>query len=254
MPFGNKPLPEPMLISHLWGSVGALRGLQLKAPGYWKSNGALAKFYLRAQWTLTIGEFVMNFCGGSRGTLENLLGSLENSHSEGPGPLTHWGRVTHICVGNLSIIGSDNGSAPGRRQAIIWTNAGILLFQNLGTNFSEISIKIHTFSFKIMHLKMSSGKWRPSCLGLNVLTNNVYQGSVASTSPESNFTARDRTTCILYEEFEKCSFKSLWPSNTIWWQISGSTLGQVMACCLTAPSHYLNQCWLIISAAQWHSY
>ena len=40
---------------------------------------------------------------------------------------------------------------------------------------------------------------------------------------------------------------SLWPSDTIWRQRSASTLAQVMACCLTAPSHYLNQCWLIIS-------
>ena len=48
--------------------------------------------------------------------------------------LTHWGRVTHICVGKLSIIGSDNGLSPDRRQAIIWTNAGILLIGTLGTN------------------------------------------------------------------------------------------------------------------------
>ena len=41
--------------------------------------------------------------------------------------LTHWGRVTHICVGKLTIIGSDNGLSPGRRQAINWTNTGILL-------------------------------------------------------------------------------------------------------------------------------
>ena len=41
--------------------------------------------------------------------------------------LTHWGRVTHICVGNIAIIGSDNGLSPGRRQAIIRTNAGMLL-------------------------------------------------------------------------------------------------------------------------------
>ena len=47
---------------------------------------------------------------------------------------------------------------------------------------------------------------------------------------------------------------SLWPSDAIWRQGSGSTLAQVMACCLTAPSHYLNQCWLIISEVQWHSY
>ena len=86
------------------------------------------------------------------------------------GPLTHWGRVTHICVSNLTIIVSDNGLTPGRRQAIIWTNAGILLIGPLGTNFSEISIRIHNFSFTKMHLKMSSAKWRPLCLGLNVLT------------------------------------------------------------------------------------
>ena len=75
--------------------------------------------------------------------------------------LTHWGRVTHICIGKLTIIGSDNGLLPGRRQAIIWPNAGILSTGPLGTNFSEILIEINTFSFKKMHLKMSSGKWRP---------------------------------------------------------------------------------------------
>ena len=83
--------------------------------------------------------------------------------------LTHWGRVTHICVVKLTIIGSDNGLSPGRRQAIIWTNAGILLIGPLGTNFSEILIGIQMLSFKKMHLKMSSAKWRPFCLGLNEL-------------------------------------------------------------------------------------
>ena len=38
---------------------------------------------------------------------------------------------------------------------------------------------------------------------------------------------------------------SLWPSDTIWWQGSGLTLVQAMACCLKATSHYLNQCWVI---------
>ena len=54
---------------------------------------------------------------------------------------------------------SDNGLSPGRRQAIIWPNTGILLIGSLGLNFSEI----------LMYLKMSSAKWRPFCLGLNVL-------------------------------------------------------------------------------------
>ena len=89
-----------------------------------------------------------------------------NPHDMG---LTHWGRVTHICVSKLTIIGSDNGLSLGRRQAIIWTNAGILLIRTLGTNFSEIPNEIHIFSFKKIHLKMSSGKRRPFCLGLNVL-------------------------------------------------------------------------------------
>ena len=84
--------------------------------------------------------------------------------------LTQWGRVTHICVSKLTNIGSDNGLSPGRRQAIIWTNAGILLIGPLGTNFNENLIDVHTFSFKKMHLKMSSRRWRPFCLGLNVLT------------------------------------------------------------------------------------
>ena len=88
---------------------------------------------------------------------------------------THWGRVTHICVGKLTIIGSDNGLSPGRRQAIIWTSAGILLIEPLGTNFSEILIGIQIFSFTKMRLKMSSAKWRPLCLGLNVLINIVHR-------------------------------------------------------------------------------
>ena len=61
--------------------------------------------------------------------------------------LTHWGRVTHICVNKLTTIVSDNGLSPDRRQAIIWTNAGLLLIGPLGTNFSEILIEILTFSF-----------------------------------------------------------------------------------------------------------
>ena len=83
--------------------------------------------------------------------------------------LNHWGRVTHLCVSKLIIIGSDNGLSPGRRQAIVWTNVWILLIRTLGTNFSEILSEIHIFSFKKIHLKMSSGKTRPFCLGLNVL-------------------------------------------------------------------------------------
>ena len=78
--------------------------------------------------------------------------------------------MTHICVGNLTIIGSDNGLSPGRRQAITWNNVGILLIWPLKTNFSEIWNATETFSFKKRHLKMSSGIYRPFCLGLNMLS------------------------------------------------------------------------------------
>ena len=62
--------------------------------------------------------------------------------------LTHWGRVTHICISKLTIIGSDNGLSPDWHQAIIWTNVAMLLIAPLGTNFSGILIEIHTFSLK----------------------------------------------------------------------------------------------------------
>ena len=64
--------------------------------------------------------------------------------------------IKHICISKLTIIGLDNGLSPGRRQAIIPTNAGILLIGSLGTNFSEILIEICKFSFKKMHFKLSS--------------------------------------------------------------------------------------------------
>ena len=97
--------------------------------------------------------------------------------------------MTHICVSDLTSIGSDNGLSPGRRQAIIRTNAGILLIRPLGTNFSEFSVEILIFSFKKMRLKVSSAKRRPFCLGLNELTptqhRDVYLNGEVSLVEES---------------------------------------------------------------------
>ena len=119
-------------------------------------------------------------------------------------PLTHRGRVTHICVSKLAIIGSDNGLSPGWRQAIIWTNAGILIIGPLGTNFHEILIEIHTFSFRKMHLKMLSGKWRPSCLGLNVLTEAFLIGRLGTCryhqlKPNLQMSCSEMTRMIWYQ-------------------------------------------------------
>ena len=68
-----------------------------------------------------------------------------------------------------TLIGSTNGLSPLKRQTIIWTNASLLSFRTLGINGNEILIEIQAFSFKKMHLKRSSGKWRPFCLGFHVL-------------------------------------------------------------------------------------
>ena len=84
---------------------------------------------------------------------------------------------TYICISNPTIIGSDNGLSPCWLQAVIWTNAGVIFIGPLGTNFSEILIEIHTFSFKKMHLEMLSGKCQPFCLNLNVLTPLLFHGT-----------------------------------------------------------------------------
>ena len=74
--------------------------------------------------------------------LQNENTTLQRKHAR----LTHWGRVTHICVSKQTVIGLDNRLSPGRHQAIIWTNAGTLLIWPL-----------------------SSRKWRLFCPGLNVI-------------------------------------------------------------------------------------
>ena len=71
----------------------------------------------------------------------------------------------HICIGNLTIIGSDTGLSPSWAQVIIWTNAA-----PSGTHLNEILLEIHTISYEEMHLKMLSGKKgaifsRPRCVG-----------------------------------------------------------------------------------------
>ena len=82
--------------------------------------------------------------------LTKIFGNIRHSAAMS---LTHWGQVTHICVGTNTNIGSDNGLSPGRRQAIIWTNAGILLIGPLRTNLSWILSEIHTFHSRKCILK-----------------------------------------------------------------------------------------------------
>ena len=127
----------------------------------------LYAIFRKIKWLISFGT----------GVFENRFGKVKlNLHDyiqqKGMAYLTHWGQVTHICVRKLTTIGSDNGLSPGRRQAIIWTNAGILLIGPPGTNFSGIFIEIHTFSLKEMHLKiceMAAILSRPQCVNHNCI-------------------------------------------------------------------------------------
>ena len=113
-------------------------------------------------------------CNGTALYYPNTMIMVQNMHSAyiiNPGFVT-----THIYVhDNIEHVMTthncsfDNGLSPDRRQAIIWTNAGILLIRTLGTNVSEILSEIQTFPFTKMHLKVSSAKWRLFCLCFNVI-------------------------------------------------------------------------------------
>ena len=90
-------------------------------------------------------------------------------------PNRYWHRwhLVAFCCGLLMIIEAEwriysKLTAIGI-WTIIWTNAGIVLIEPFGTNFSQILIEVYTFSARKMHFKTSSGKWRLFCLGLNVL-------------------------------------------------------------------------------------
>ena len=91
--------------------------------------------------------------------------------------------VVNSCPPNVSLnwvsIGSGNGLSPVQRQAITWTNAGLLSTGPLGTIFHEIWIKIQKLSFMKMHLNLSSAQWRPFCPGGDELSK--INGSSSST-------------------------------------------------------------------------
>ena len=82
--------------------------------------------------------------------------------------ITHWGRVTHIRVGNLTIIGLDNGLSPNRRQAIIWTYAGILLFEPLRINLSGILYEMYCIIIQNNEFEQVVCKMAANCFAPNL--------------------------------------------------------------------------------------
>ena len=110
--------------------------------------------------------------------------------------------------------------------------------------------------------KIISGTGPKTLVGSQPISHNVICFFVAGEA-KSNIIISNRTatqaSIILLLDIASLTFLSLsiitnttvevsdshgilWPSDTIWGQRSRSTLAQVMACCLTAPSHHLNQC------------
>ena len=125
----------------------------------WKDNLRKISFHNRGAFSFNIDDVT------HRRTVQHIWGLVAVC----PQALTHWGRMTHICVSKLTITGSDNGLSPERHQAIIWTNAEILLIGPLGTNFSEIfyrnsNIFIEEKTFENVVCEMLFISSRPQCV------------------------------------------------------------------------------------------
>ena len=143
---GDKPLFEPMMVRLLM-HICVTRSQWVNQPLLIVSVSCTYSLYspplcLQMVWCLLAPDQQKTQCWLShtqRNTcVENFTWwkkKINSIHAD----TTHWGRVIHICIGKLTITGLDNGLSPGWRQAIIWTNAGILVIGPLGTNFSEIS-------------------------------------------------------------------------------------------------------------------
>ena len=146
--------------------------------------------------------------------------------------LTHWGWVRHLCISKQIIIVSNNGLSPGRCQAIIWTNAGILLIGLLGINSSEIFnqnvyIFIHENAFENVW-KIAAILSRPQCDNSLRPIWTTWTSSAVQESPLNLIT------------------HSLRPRDSYMHHWMESSLVQVMVW-LLEPSHFLNQCWLHVS-------
>ena len=112
------------------------------------------------------GDIHGRSCKKSKSIIMRVLKLFIHTLSSTLQPLTHWGRVAHICVGNLAIIGSDNDWAwwaPSRYM----NEFRDIVNRTIRINFDGILIGIHTFSFKKIYLKISSAKSWSFCLGFS---------------------------------------------------------------------------------------
>ena len=126
--------------------------------------------------------------------------------------LTRWGRVTHICVGNSTIIGSDNGLSPGRAPSHYLNQCWNIVNRTLGNKLQWNLNAIETFSFKEMHLKLSSAKWRPFCIGLSVLR------QMLGTEWAHNATVTNQPAAVRCPDVGKCCrCRRIGAASGHWW-------------------------------------
>ena len=160
----------------------------------------------------------------------------------------------------------------------------LVLFISFLVLFSQHSLPIYVFLFHSCHIFMNSW-WFSSCgvflhcsvhidgfMGdcdisvANALEVPQSCTDISIDQDDSNIMDSNFKSILLKEIWISFSFGIgvwglvgyisalvLWLSELIWWHRTGSKFSQLMVCCLTAPSHYLNQRWLIISKVPWHS-
>ena len=102
---------------------------------------------------------------------------------------------------------------------------------------------LHKLWYSLVRIKACTDKRHPYL----ILTGELWDVYCGGNWRRYNSTAL-YVPDVLYWDTD---INSLRPSDAVWRQWSWTTLAQVLACCLTEPSHYLNQCWLIISKVLW---
>ena len=137
-------------------------GLRDKYPYSWKH--LLFEVFFSCP-LISSGSNLSKHAGGHSVTTEACT-SLADGHSVATEACTSLACVREVW---------RSGSSLELSVLCIWANATMLLIRPLGTKFNEISIEIHTFSFTLVHLKMSSGKWQPFCLGFDALIRKTHQ-------------------------------------------------------------------------------
>ena len=135
-----------------------------------------------------------------------------------------------MCASEVIIIGSYNSVSPGRHQANIWTNAGILLFGPLGINFNEILIEIKNFqenAFEIVVCKMTSISSQPHWVILHDLPLAIVPPLLPVTDTRNWFRVARHAWSTQFLDHPRVYFGQA--RIQCWWMRLQATWGRVTA-------------------------